>query len=314
MKCPSCGAEIENGNKFCKFCGTPITAEMQREQEQLNKEGCPKCGSTNVTFTREKQGEIRNKKGSSKVVLKTVGVCHDCGHTWTIENAETVKKRKTALWVLGWIFIFPVSLTILMLRPTCKLEKKVRYGIIAVAWVVYILWMAFGGRRNPYRAADNRNNTAVVVAETTARTEEANSKAETAKAETTKAETTKTETTKKETTKAATTETAKTETTKVDATKEESAAAENSSAVTPELKEFLDSYEAFIDEYCEFIQAYDATDMSMLLKYTEFAVKAQEFADKANAYESEELSVADSSYYLEVLARVNEKLAKAAYK
>lgn len=54
MKCSNCGGEIENNAKFCTFCGSQITVEMQKEREQLNKSGCPKCGSTNVTFNREK--------------------------------------------------------------------------------------------------------------------------------------------------------------------------------------------------------------------------------------------------------------------
>ena len=44
MKCPNCGAEIESG-KFCEFCGAQLSTEMLKEQEQLNKQGCPKCGS-----------------------------------------------------------------------------------------------------------------------------------------------------------------------------------------------------------------------------------------------------------------------------
>ena len=62
MKCPNCGAEIANGSKTCEFCGTQITYDMLREQEQLSKKGCPKCGSSNITFTRENQGEIRGRK------------------------------------------------------------------------------------------------------------------------------------------------------------------------------------------------------------------------------------------------------------
>ena len=80
MKCPSCGAEIENG-RVCSFCGAQIPSELLRENEILNKAGCPKCGSSNVTFKRENQGEIRGKK-SKEIIHKTVGYCKDCGYTW----------------------------------------------------------------------------------------------------------------------------------------------------------------------------------------------------------------------------------------
>lgn len=137
MKCPSCGAEISN-NRECEFCGTQITFNMRRDQEQVNKAGCPQCHSINIQFKRENQGEIRDKK-SKQVVHKTVGFCKDCGYTWIPEGAgqEGPKKNRLWLWVLGWIFIFPVPLTILMLRKK-DMKPAIKYGIIAVAWLIYL--------------------------------------------------------------------------------------------------------------------------------------------------------------------------------
>ena len=116
MKCKNCGADIKAGSKFCEFCGSQISLDMQKEMEQLNKAGCPKCGSSNIKFEREKQAEVKGKKGTS-IVRATVGVCNDCGYTWeTHDNRSESKSNKLWLWILGWIFIFPVPLTILMLR------------------------------------------------------------------------------------------------------------------------------------------------------------------------------------------------------
>lgn len=151
MKCPNCGAEISN-TKYCEYCGTQISADMQKEQEQLNKKGCPKCGSSNVTFKRENQGEVRGKN-SKRVIHRTVGLCKDCGETWYADDAP-VKKSNTWLWVLGWIFIFPVPLTILMLRKK-DMNKVLKYGIIAVAWIVYIAIALSGGGEG----ADSTNKT-----------------------------------------------------------------------------------------------------------------------------------------------------------
>lgn len=138
MKCPNCGAEIVNNSNFCEFCGSSITPQMRKEQEQLNKAGCPKCGSTNISFSREKQGEIKGKRGTA-VVRSTVGLCKDCGYTWqTDSGASKAKKRKTWLWVLGWICIFPLPLTILLLRKK-NMKPALKYGIIAIAWLIYII-------------------------------------------------------------------------------------------------------------------------------------------------------------------------------
>lgn len=44
---------------------------------------------------------------------------------------------KIWLWILGGLFIFPLPLTILLLRRK-RLAKPIKYGIIAVAWLFYL--------------------------------------------------------------------------------------------------------------------------------------------------------------------------------
>ena len=84
--------------------------------------------------------------------------------------------------------------------------------------------------------------------------------------------------------------------------------------VTPELKEFLDSYEEFMNEYVAFMKKYQtATDSSaMLMDYLSFMQKYNDFSEKANAYDTNEMSTADAAYYLEVTSRVSQKLLQAA--
>ena len=163
MRCPNCGAEIGTSDK-CEYCGSTITSDMKKEQEILNKKGCPKCGSTNIKFTRENHGEVNGKK-TKKIVHKTVGVCNDCGYTWYLDVAEP-KKRKTWLWVLGWIFIFPVPLTILMLRKK-DMKPAIKYGIIAAAWIIYLI-IGFGRNSSNKKPS---TSSAPVVAEQTKETE-----------------------------------------------------------------------------------------------------------------------------------------------
>ncbi len=146
MKCPNCGADITHG-KYCEYCGTAISGRMLKEQEELNKSGCPQCGSTNVSFTREKQGEYHGANGTA-IIHATVGVCKDCGYTWETSShtdmrdfANTViekpKKRRKVLWILGWIYIFPLPLTLILLKKE-KLNPLVKYGVIIAAWIAYL--------------------------------------------------------------------------------------------------------------------------------------------------------------------------------
>ena len=143
MKCPSCGAETQG--KFCEYCGS----EMPQAKPQVG--GCPKCGSNNVSFKRERVatatqrtsrkniiGTGRTGQSVSQSAYRTVGLCQSCGYTWNPNAASQGSGKKTWLWVLGWIFIFPVPLTILMLRKK-DMKPAVKYGIITAAWLLFLV-------------------------------------------------------------------------------------------------------------------------------------------------------------------------------
>lgn len=81
--------------------------------------------------------------------------------------------------------------------------------------------------------------------------------------------------------------------------------------VDPELKAFLDSYEAFMDEYVAFMKKYNSdTDnaISMLADYSKIMARYTEFATAIDKYDSDEMSVADAKYYLDVVNRCNQKM------
>lgn len=144
MKCKNCGAEIKEGAKFCESCGSQISYEMKREQERLNKAGCPKCGSSNVTFNREKQGEVQGKNGKA-VVRATVGLCKDCGYTWNTSSDNTTEKKKNNMvwWILGWIFFFPAPVMILVWRKKNTWTVKTKTIVTVVFWIIIFVIGAF---------------------------------------------------------------------------------------------------------------------------------------------------------------------------
>ena len=82
----------------------------------------------------------------------------------------------------------------------------------------------------------------------------------------------------------------------------------SSEGVTPELKEFLDSYESFIDEYCAFMEKYNAgkTDTSDLLEYTSLLEKEADFAQKSDADENDEIPnpIINSKYQETIFQKV----------
>lgn len=87
--------------------------------------------------------------------------------------------------------------------------------------------------------------------------------------------------------------------------------------IRPEIKEAIDSYEAFVDEYVEFMSTYSdssSTDvMDMLTEYYDYLQKANDMSAKFDAIEDMDLTDEELSYYLEVQLRCSEKMLKVAY-
>ena len=89
---------------------------------------------------------------------------------------------------------------------------------------------------------------------------------------------------------------------------EESTADSSGDGVTPEVKEYLDAYEAFMNKYCDFLQNYDASDLSALTEYMSMMQEYATFAEKVDAMDETTMTDADYKYYIDVLARVDKRL------
>ena len=77
------------------------------------------------------------------------------------KTMDTGTKRKTWLWVIGWLCVFPVPLTILLLRNKSLSQNK-RYAIIAVAWIVYLI-IAFVGRGSGRNTLNTEKRTITAI-------------------------------------------------------------------------------------------------------------------------------------------------------
>lgn len=128
MVCPNCGAKIQAdadmGSAKCEHCGS--TFLLDDEAVHVKYDNAYEAGYQFEKGRQQAQAEARRMENERRV------------DTGNIVSQEVVasKKRKTWLWVLGWICIFPLPLTILMLRKK-DMKPGIKWGIIAVAWIAY---------------------------------------------------------------------------------------------------------------------------------------------------------------------------------
>jgi len=208
----------------CLHCGAPLKVDQGRKIVR-----CEYCGAT---FTVPESADDAEKKYAPLPGLTG--------------EIPPPRKRRTLLWVLGWIFIFPVPLTILMLRNR-RLPKAARFAIIALGWAVYLL-LSLG------RTGTMEDRTTQTASEPTTVTETAVPPSASAAKPSGKTTERVTEGIWEELPEEAGTERSFSE------------------AVTPEFKEAMDSYEAFFDEYMAFLKLLDEdpSDMSLLIQYADF--------------------------------------------
>lgn len=107
---------------------------------------------------------------------------------------------------------------------------------------------------------------------------------------------------------------------KPEESKPESSTSEESSSdgilddlIRPEVKEAIDSYEAFIDEYCDFMKKYAASDnpLTLMGEYADYMKKLTEMGEKFGELEDNDLTAAEQAYYTEVLLRCEKKMIDA---
>ena len=148
MVCPNCGASLQvdadQKNLTCSYCGNGLYVDDEVKHVQYDN-----AEETGYQFEKGRQ---RAQAEATRVQQQT----------FNMNFGKPPKKRKTWLWVLGWIFIFPVPLTILMLRNQ-KLSKPVKIGIIVAAWIVYLIIGLTDGGSGDNKDSSNANTETTTI-------------------------------------------------------------------------------------------------------------------------------------------------------
>ncbi|MDO5713688.1 MAG: hypothetical protein Q4Q07_04580 [Tissierellia bacterium] len=175
-KCNNCGTVFSEGN-YCTKCGVKagtVAKVCPKCEKEYFSAACPDCGYT--VHEKDRTGFSYESETVVTVGSSTIGILdsvdYTAGRTKRDGDAETTKqeeKSNTWLWVLGWIFCFPIPLTILLVRSekaremalwvlgwmviyplplTILMRRKknmsdlLRYAIIIFAWSSYIVILA----------------------------------------------------------------------------------------------------------------------------------------------------------------------------
>ena len=161
--CPSCGAKLEIDSErkqaFCAYCGAQlhIDDEVQRVEHAVSYDNAEEAGYLFEKGRQRAMADLPDRPRSQPV-------------------AKQEKKTSIVVWFLGWICVFPIPLTVLMLRKK-SMKPVVKYAIIAIAWVLY-LSLAY----SPSPKNKTKDTNSEVVA-TQSKGDSANEEAAAAKAE-----------------------------------------------------------------------------------------------------------------------------------
>ena len=98
-----------------------------------------------------------------------------------------------------------------------------------------------------------------------------------------------------------------------EATESEETETQASESSFEDFKQMMDDYEAFMDSYCELMEKYNSDPGTYMKEYLEMNAKYLKVMDELEELEDEDLTDEEMAYYLEVMNRINTKLAEVAY-
>lgn len=128
LTCPNCGAKLdvnpEIKNITCNYCGHALYVDDEIARVQIDN---PEQAGYEFEKGRQRAQAEQNRKAQTPPEPPQQ----------TQKPKDKKRILKIILWALGWIYIFPIPLTILMLRKKA-MKPALRIGIIVAAWIVYL--------------------------------------------------------------------------------------------------------------------------------------------------------------------------------
>ena len=131
LKCPNCNSTLnvaaDQTSVTCEYCGSELAID-----DEVVK--------VDVSVVNQEEAGYQFEKGRQRAQAEQESQLQE--KQFIITSVETKpEKRRTWLWVLGWLCIFPLPLTIIMLNADYvkKIDIKIRAGIVIAAWIIYFI-------------------------------------------------------------------------------------------------------------------------------------------------------------------------------
>lgn len=141
LSCPNCGSKLslnkETNECTCNSCGGTFLLDDENQTQQFDAESAAEAGY---------QFEIGRQKAQSEVRKNTVVSSQRTSQSGYRNTNSQRGKSNIWLWIIGFLCIFPIPVTILVYRSK-KLSDKAKLIILALTWGFYLL-IGLGGMLN----------------------------------------------------------------------------------------------------------------------------------------------------------------------
>ena len=273
MFCPNCGKKAEDGAKFCVECGHKfVNNTTPTTSAQNNKH----TGTTEFkTLKCSECGGVMQVDED-----KNIASCPYCGSASLVVESDYVKVHKQRINSVTGI----VQNAINSHRELSKVRMKyairiwfVCLGLLLVMAIVGIIIAAATGEFS--RERESTRDIPAIESQTNASVVERSTEKETSVES------------------------------KDNDTSISIPGVADVIGVDPELKAYLDSYEAFVDSYVEFKETADQGDYAeYLAKLADLTSKMQEYNEAIANYDTSNMSTVDSLYFAQVTLRCSQKM------
>lgn len=142
MKCKNCGAKLKVNSDVkeanCQFCGTEFEIDDEVQHHQLD--------NAEQTGYELEKGKIRAREEAKQEKIAEKNAILQA------QYEEAKRKKNLKWWIIGWIFCFPIPLTILIWKSKWDQKKKIIATVIL--WLVILII----GLLNPNDATNTDTN------------------------------------------------------------------------------------------------------------------------------------------------------------